>query len=158
MMLWDRDDKLVCISEEEIRLWDFYDHKEQAPELLTLHQTGLKVEAVYINKGHDHEKGPLYICVTEGQKFHLYMTVKQRTKPTQEFNNKKKRPMEEENIRYTWHLETKLEDMLEADDGVITAAAFSKQQQRPGEKVQLILGTNTGKLITYNIDSGERNP
>ena len=41
MLLWDRDDKLVCASEEEIRLWDFYDHKEQAPELLTLHQLSL---------------------------------------------------------------------------------------------------------------------
>ena len=64
MLLWDKDDKLICVSQEEIRLWDFYDHKEQAPELLTLTQTKIKVEAVYINKGHDHDKGPLYVCIT----------------------------------------------------------------------------------------------
>lgn len=33
--LYDQDDKLVVTSGNEIRLWDFYDHKEEAPELIT---------------------------------------------------------------------------------------------------------------------------
>ena len=36
MQLYDKDDKLVVASEDEIRLWDFFDHKEEAPELLTM--------------------------------------------------------------------------------------------------------------------------
>ena len=36
--LYDKDDKLVCASGNEIRLWDFYDHKEEAPELITAMQ------------------------------------------------------------------------------------------------------------------------
>ena len=38
MLLYDKDDKLVVASEDEIRLWDFYDHKEEAPELETMLQ------------------------------------------------------------------------------------------------------------------------
>ena len=36
--MYDADDKLVVASENEIRLWDFYDHKEEAPELITVEQ------------------------------------------------------------------------------------------------------------------------
>lgn len=31
--LYDKDDKLVAADEREIRLWDFDDHKEEAPAL-----------------------------------------------------------------------------------------------------------------------------
>jgi len=31
--LYDKDDKLVVSSKKEIRIWDFFDHKEEAPEL-----------------------------------------------------------------------------------------------------------------------------
>ena len=34
--MYDADDKLVVVSKKEIRLWDFYDHKEEAPELITV--------------------------------------------------------------------------------------------------------------------------
>ena len=36
--MYDKDDKLVVASNNEIRLWDFYDHKEEAPELITAMQ------------------------------------------------------------------------------------------------------------------------
>ena len=36
--LYDKDDKLIVASDNEIRLWDFYDHKEEAPELITAMQ------------------------------------------------------------------------------------------------------------------------
>ena len=53
--LFDRDDKLVVANDHEIRLWDFYDHKEEAPELITAMQLpagedGFKVERIFINK------------------------------------------------------------------------------------------------------------
>jgi len=160
MLLWDKDDKLLCVSEEEIRLWDFYDHKEQAPELLTLTQTRLKVEAVYINKGHDHEKGPLYVCITNGNRFNLYITVKTRTKPASEITTTKRKKKDDldEVQRYTYQLPLKFEDELEVDDGVITTVAFSKPSSKPNQSVRLIVGTSTGKVITYNIDHGERQP
>lgn len=57
--LYDADDKLVVASENEIRLWDFYDHKEEAPELITVEQMvqqpagsqdSFKIERLFINK------------------------------------------------------------------------------------------------------------
>ena len=35
MHMYDKDDKLLCASENQIRLWDFWDQKESAPELIT---------------------------------------------------------------------------------------------------------------------------
>ena len=53
--LYDKDDKLVVASGSEIRLWDFYDHKEEAPELITAMQLSqdpedFRVQRVFINK------------------------------------------------------------------------------------------------------------
>ena len=31
LMLYDEDDKLVAADENEVRLWDFHDHKEEIP-------------------------------------------------------------------------------------------------------------------------------
>ena len=42
--LYDKDDKLVVTSGNEIRLWDFYDHKEEAPELYTAMQLDSEVD------------------------------------------------------------------------------------------------------------------
>ena len=50
MLLYDKDDKLVVASDDEVRLWDFFDHKEEAPELLTMMTPTLKVENIFINK------------------------------------------------------------------------------------------------------------
>ena len=36
--MYDKDDKLVVTSKNEIRLWDFWDHKEEAPQLITAMQ------------------------------------------------------------------------------------------------------------------------
>ena len=64
MLLYDKDDKLVVASDDEIRLWDFFDHKEEAPELLTMMTPQLKVENIYINKDRDEESAPLYVLIT----------------------------------------------------------------------------------------------
>jgi len=33
--MYDKDDKLVVTSGNSIRLWNFNDHKEEAPELIS---------------------------------------------------------------------------------------------------------------------------
>jgi len=50
----------VVASEEQVRLWDFYDHKEEAPELITAMDSTLKVEQIYVNK---NCKGALFVVV-----------------------------------------------------------------------------------------------
>ena len=42
--LYDADDKLVVANDNEIRLWDFYDHKEEAPELITAMQLSTDID------------------------------------------------------------------------------------------------------------------
>lgn len=74
MLLYDKDDKLIVTNDEEIRIWDFDDHKEEAPVLLTMKQSPLKIEGVYINK-HD-VKSDLHICVTCQGEFNLYYHLK----------------------------------------------------------------------------------
>ena len=88
----------MVASEDEIRLWDFFDHKEEAPELLTMLQPSMKVENLYINKNRDEDAAPLYVLTTCQNNFILYQK----------------------------RLEKKLSH--EIDEGVtITAAAFSKE-------------------------------
>ena len=72
MLLYDKDDKLVVASDDEVRLWDFFDHKEEAPELLTMMTPSLKVENIFINKNRDEEAAPLYVLVTCQNNFCLY--------------------------------------------------------------------------------------
>jgi len=43
MIMYDKDDKLLVASEDLIHLWDFYDTKEEAPELITACESELKV-------------------------------------------------------------------------------------------------------------------
>lgn len=116
MSLYDKDDKLVVASENEIRLWDFFDHKEEAPELLTMLQPELKVESLYINKNRQEDAAPLYVLTTCQNNFVLYQKL----------------------------LDWKYSDELE-EGTTITAAAFNK------ESTMLLIGTSTGKIITYEI-------
>jgi WD40 repeat protein len=71
MLLYDKDDKVVVASEDEVRLWDFYDHKEEAPELITMAVPALKVENIYINKNGEDEAPP-YVLITCQNEFILY--------------------------------------------------------------------------------------
>ena len=49
MIMYDSDDKLLAASKQEVKLWDFYDHDEEAPELVTILQTPLRVEHAFVN-------------------------------------------------------------------------------------------------------------
>ena len=72
--LYDKDDKLVVANSNEIRLWDFYDHSEEAPELITAmrldEEEEFKVENVYINK--NSKTVELFVLVTCKHMFKLY--------------------------------------------------------------------------------------
>ena len=39
MQLYDYDDKLIVADANQVRLWDFFDHKEEIPELVTVLET-----------------------------------------------------------------------------------------------------------------------
>ena len=69
--IYDADDKLVVTSANEIRLWDFYDHKEEAPELITAMQLSkdidFQVEGAYINK--NSRNNALFLLITYKYKF-----------------------------------------------------------------------------------------
>lgn len=63
-------------SKKEIRIWDFFDHKEEAPELyatadmLNQDEVEFTVEHLYINK--NSKCAALYILATCKNKFVLY--------------------------------------------------------------------------------------
>ena len=86
MILYDKDDKLLCASDKQIRLWDFYDHKEEAPELITACECPLVIENVFVNKNSENSyskkevvmgktketKGQFYCLVTNQDQYALY--------------------------------------------------------------------------------------
>jgi len=72
MIMFDKDDKLLVASERLIHLWDFYDTKEEAPELITACESDLKVERVFINKNSANVKDLLYVLVTNANDYVLY--------------------------------------------------------------------------------------
>jgi len=57
MSLYDKDDKLCVCSDSEIRLWDFFDHREEAPELISIEITPIKIELAWINKNSKEFQG-----------------------------------------------------------------------------------------------------
>ena len=119
MLLYDKDDKLVVASDDEVRLWDFYDHKEEAPELLTVMTPTLKVENIFINKNRIEDAAPFYVLITCQNNFILYQK----------------------------RLEAKFKDSIQGAN--ITAACFSK------DSTLLLIGTSTGKVLTYKIKADE---
>ena len=74
ILLYDADDKLVVASDREIRLWDFYDHSEEVPELITASQLDKEdeffFERVFINKNSKSDK--LYVLATCQNNFKLF--------------------------------------------------------------------------------------
>lgn len=73
MLLYDMDDKLLCASEKSIRLWDFWDQKEQAPELITAVESVLTIDKVFVNKNSKSQKGDkLLVVVVNKNEYALY--------------------------------------------------------------------------------------
>lgn len=150
IFLFDRDDKLIVANSNEIRLWNFYDHSDEAPELITkkdFSDEEFKIEHVFVNKNsktfelspdqkkilekmrpeeqekEDNEVKPLFVLATCKNKFKLFNG---RLK-SQEFNGQ-------------------IEDEL----ATITTAAFSKDSSF------VLIGTSTGKIEAYSTSTNQR--
>ena len=75
MQLYDYDDKLLVADRQQLRLWDFFDHKEEIPELVTVLQSPLKIECIKVNKQAEEEsahKDVYYYVVTSADEFKIY--------------------------------------------------------------------------------------
>ena len=72
MIMFDKDDKLLVASEKMIHLWDFFDTKEEAPELITACESDLKVERIFLNKNSANVATNLYVLVTNKNDYILY--------------------------------------------------------------------------------------
>jgi len=69
MLLYDKDDKLCVANENEIRLWDFFDHREEAPELISIELASINIQRAFINKGSKEFQG---LFTSEGD--YIYYT------------------------------------------------------------------------------------
>jgi len=70
MIMYDFDDKLLACSAKEIRLWDFYDHVEEAPELVSLVQCPIRVENMFVSK--DDETKVHYFFISCQEEYIIY--------------------------------------------------------------------------------------
>jgi hypothetical protein len=77
MQLYDLDDKLIVADSGQIRLWDFFDHKEEIPELVTVLEFEIDraIECVKVNKLAElvgEHKGVYYYIVSSKDTFNIY--------------------------------------------------------------------------------------
>ena len=75
MQLYDFDDKLVVSDHKNVRLWDFFDHKEEVPELVTVLESPIKIEVLKVNKvaeQNGERKDIFYYVIACQIEFHVY--------------------------------------------------------------------------------------
>lgn len=76
MMLYDYDDKMIVADFKQLRMWDFQDNKEEAPELTTVMQSPLNVDVIKVNK-YCEESGDrmnvFYYVVACDNEFRVYI-------------------------------------------------------------------------------------
>lgn len=76
LLLYDFDDKLVAAQQDQVRLWDFFDHKEEVPELVTVLEAPLKIECIKVNKFAEQtgeRKGEFYYVISARDEFKIYI-------------------------------------------------------------------------------------
>ena len=59
-----------------MRLWDFFDHKEEVPELVTVLEAPLKIECIKVNKFAEQtgeRKGEFYYVISARDEFKIYI-------------------------------------------------------------------------------------
>ena len=49
MILYDYDDKFVVADSKQVRLWDFFNHKDEVPELVTVLESPIKIDVLKVN-------------------------------------------------------------------------------------------------------------
>lgn len=76
LQLYDFDDKLLAAQQDQVRLWDFFDHKEEVPELVTVLEAPLKIECLKVNKFAEQtgeRKGEFYYVISAKDEFKVYI-------------------------------------------------------------------------------------
>lgn len=57
MLLYGQDDRLCTCSASQIRLWDFFDHREEAPDLIAMEHAPFKIQNAFVNKNSKEFQG-----------------------------------------------------------------------------------------------------
>lgn len=75
MILYDNDDKLIASDSKTIRLWDFFDHKEEVPELVTVLESPIKIDLLRVNRYAEksgERKDVFYYVIACQNEFKIY--------------------------------------------------------------------------------------
>jgi hypothetical protein len=76
LMLYEEDDKLLAADDDELRLWDFPDTKEDIPELIAsveLDRKQFTVDKIFsFHVCKDGVKSPHFVLISNGNSFKLY--------------------------------------------------------------------------------------
>lgn len=81
VFLYDQDDKLIAASQDEIRIWDFDDHKEEAPAFVKSLSTPFLINDIFYLKhcrtGDADKTEDHYILITNHaeKRFILYTNL-----------------------------------------------------------------------------------
>jgi len=127
IILFDKDDKLCTVADNELKLWDFEDGIEQPPSIYAIENFGHddKILRVFINEGSntdDTDKTSLcdnwFYVVTFKDRFRIYR----------------------DRLEFTY-----CEWPLDEDTGIITSAAFHE------DNTLLFLGTSNGMIRYVNL-------
>jgi hypothetical protein len=124
--MYDFDDKLVAADEKEIRLWDFWDHKEEAPQLLTTMEAPFVIDKVFcFHVCKQNKKSPNYVLITHGGTFQLYQG----------------------------RLELFFEDKIVGTTLGINPTVESAEYWFGDQQSKMIIGTSDGRLIIYDLET-----
>jgi len=77
MQLYDNDGQLLVSDEKHVKLWNFFEHNREAPELVTILQlkSSMKERCIKVNKRADTKgetKGMYFYVITDGNQFKVY--------------------------------------------------------------------------------------
>ena len=75
MILFDEDDKLIVSDSKQVRLWDFFNHKDEVPELVTVLEAPLRIEQLKVNLRAETTGGRrnvFYYVISCGDTFKVY--------------------------------------------------------------------------------------
>lgn len=75
MILFDADDKLLVSDSKQVRLWDFFNHKDEVPELVTVLEAPIKIEHLKVNlkaETYGARRNVFYYVISCGDTFKVY--------------------------------------------------------------------------------------
>ena len=75
MILFDEDDKLLVSDSKQVRLWDFFNHKDEVPELVTVLEAPIKIEQLKVNlkaETSGSRRNVFYYVISCGDTFKVY--------------------------------------------------------------------------------------